>query len=248
MINDCRPAYHDYVGGSLADYKNDKILYTVGDFAVCEKSEFISKTNTKYCKKNNAQVVNSALGKIFIINLKNKSKKIISLGHDNPQGIYYDKVNNVIYSTEHGPQGGDEININIKPSTDNVKNYGYPISSYGEHYGFPDKEIMWKYNSAPLHKSHKKYGFVEPADYFVPSIGISPIAKHNNKLFVGALGSDIDEGDLSLHIYDVDKNFNLINHDIFKIYQRIRDIHVIKKINKIFLFFETSGSVAIINL
>ena len=180
-INDCRPVYHDYVGGTLSDYKDDKILYTVGDFAVCEHPSYISETNSKYCEENNSQVMKSYLGKILEININNGSSSIISLGHDNPQGLYYDKINDLIISTEHGPHGGDEINFNISPSKNDIKNYGYPIASYGEHYGFPDESINYLYKLAPLHKSHAKFGFIEPVKYFVPSIGISPIDKYKKK-------------------------------------------------------------------
>ena len=167
-INDCRPVYHDYVGGTLSDYKDDKILYTVGDFAVCEHPSYISETNSKYCEENNSQVMKSYLGKILEININNGSSSIISLGHDNPQGLYYDKINDLIISTEHGPYGGDEINFYISPSKNDIKNYGYPIASYGEHYGFPDESINYLYKLAPLHKSHAKFGFIEPVKYFVP--------------------------------------------------------------------------------
>lgn len=247
-INDCRPVYHDYVGGTLSDYKNDKILYTVGDFAVCEHPSFISENNFEYCKENNSQVMKSYLGKILEININNGSSSIISLGHDNPQGLYYDKINNLVISTEHGPQGGDEINLNILPSKDNIKNYGYPIASYGEHYGFPDKSVDYLYKLAPLHKSHIKFGFIEPVKYFVPSIGISPIDKYKNKLFVGSLGNDVEEGDLSIHTFEIDGNYQLNNHEIFKVYNRVRDIHVVNNIKKIFFFFETTGSIAIIDM
>ena len=42
----------------------------------------------------------------------------------------------------------NEINLNISPSKDNIKNYGYPIASYGEHYGFPDKSVDYLYKLA----------------------------------------------------------------------------------------------------
>jgi len=247
-INDCRPVYHDYVGGTLSDYKDDKILYTVGDFAVCEHPSYISETNSKYCEENNSQVMKSYLGKILEININNGSSSIISLGHDNPQGLYYDKINDLIISTEHGPSGGDEINLNISPSKNDIKNYGYPIASYGEHYGFPDESINYLYKLAPLHKSHAKFGFIEPVKYFVTSIGISPIDKYKKKIFVGSLGSDIEEGDLSIHTFDMNKKFELINHEVFEVYNRVRDIHVVNNINKIFFFFETTGSIGIIDM
>ena len=51
------------------------------------------------------RVYHPILEKYFLL-IKNEKKVILSIGHDNPQGIIYDKVNNVIFSTEHGPQGG----------------------------------------------------------------------------------------------------------------------------------------------
>ena len=71
----------------------------------------------------------SGLGKIFEIDVENKFSNIISLGHDNPQGLYYDKINNIIVSTEHGPMGGDEINIDRFSSQDDMRHFGFPVSS-----------------------------------------------------------------------------------------------------------------------
>ena len=73
---------------------------------------------------------------------------MFTLGHRNPQGLFYDKKNKIILETEHGPQGGDEINILRK----NL-NYGWPISSYGEHYDGKFRK------NAPLNKSHIEFGF-----------------------------------------------------------------------------------------
>ena len=60
-----------------------------------------------------AQQDDSVFGKILKINLKNNTYENLSKGHRNPQGLFYDKINNIIISTEHGPKGGDEINIII---------------------------------------------------------------------------------------------------------------------------------------
>ena len=241
-LQDCRIFYSDYVGGNLADYKNDKILYTVGDWAICEDFRWLKK-GKGFCTKNNSQNLSSTLGKFYEININTRESKIISIGHDNPQGITYDHVNDIIFSTEHGPQGGDELNININPSTIEVKNFGFPISSYGEHYGYPSEGVRYKYEEAPFYKSHKEYGFVEPLDYFVPSIGISDIEKIDNKLYVASMGSDIEHGDLSLHIYTLDLDQKVKKKEILKVYERIRDIHVIE--NFILFFFETTGTIAI---
>ena len=152
---------------------------------------------------------------------------LISKGHRNPQGLYYDKIRNIILNTEHGPTGGDEVNINdLKGKT---KHFGWPFASYGI-----DEEIKYK-------DSHAKYGYVEPALNFTPSIGISQIIKvpedffkksKDNRYFVTALGWDyqIDEGDNSIHIIDLDENQKIIGKDRLKVFQRIRDIIYIKEI------------------
>ena len=104
-----------------------KILFTIGDY----RSNRIKKIPL-------AQDENSIFGKTLLIDLETKEYKIIfTKGHRNPQRLYYDKQDNIIVSTEHGPYGGDEINI-LKIG----KNYGWPIASYGEKYPkFDNKKI-----------------------------------------------------------------------------------------------------------
>lgn len=54
---------------------------------------------------------------------------IWSYGHRNPQGLYFDPVEHALYATEHGPLGGDELNV-VEPGG----NYGWPLFSYGLNY------------------------------------------------------------------------------------------------------------------
>ena len=85
-----------------------------------------------------------------------------------------------MFITEHGPWGGDEINIIFKG-----KNYGWPISSYGKHYCEKktprSDKCKKKYLDYPLHKSHFDFGFEEPIKFFDKSLGISEIIKLGNK-------------------------------------------------------------------
>ena len=125
-MNECQPLFSNHEGGNLSDFKDNKILMAIGAY-----HSFIRTDHN-----NNPQNINSLIGKIISIDEKTKEYKILSTGHRNPQGLYYDKENNIIYSTDHGPQGGDEINVNTSPDGE-IKNYGWGISSYGEHKGFP---------------------------------------------------------------------------------------------------------------
>ena len=194
-----------------------------------------------------AQKMNNDYGKILNIQLKSKNSKIISIGHRNPQGLYYSKKNNFIISTEHGPKGGDEVNINHQPQK-KIKNFGWPKASYGEHYykNYP-KEIL---DQAPLNKSHKKFGFEEPIKYFIPSIGISEITSINNnekEFLIGAMGNEIAEQDLGLHLIKLnDKRKKIIKHKFIPLNERVRDMVISKNKDKIILFLETTSSLAVI--
>ena len=70
---------------------------------------------------------------MFAIILWTYKTKIISMGHRNPQGLFFDNKKNIVFSTEHGPAGGDEININFQ-TDDSIPNFGWDISSYGIEY------------------------------------------------------------------------------------------------------------------
>ncbi len=194
-----------------------------------------------------AQKMDNDYGKILKINFNSMKSKIISIGHRNPQGLYFSKKNNFLISTEHGPKGGDEVNINHEPEK-YIKNFGWPIASYGEHYYKNySKEIL---DQAPLNKSHKKFGLEEPIKYFVPSIGISEIISLDNEekeFLIGAMGNEIAEQDLGLHLIKLnDKRNKIIKHNYIPLNERVRDVVISKNKDVIILFLETSSSLAVL--
>ena len=210
-------------------------------------SNAIFFTTGEFRNRPLAQKKDNDYGKILKIELKSKNSKIISIGHRNPQGLYYSKKNNFIISTEHGPKGGDEVNINHEPVKE-IKNFGWPKASYGEHYYKNYSKIIL--DQAPLYKSHKKYGYEEPIKYFVPSIGISEIISldNNDKEFLfGAMGNEIAEQDLGLHLIKLnDKRKKIIKHKYIPLNERVRDMVISKNKDKIILFLETTSSLAVI--
>ena len=194
-----------------------------------------------------AQKMDNDYGKILKINFNSMKSKIISIGHRNPQGLYFSKKNNFLISTEHGPKGGDEVNINHEPEK-YIKNFGWPIASYGEHYYKNySKEIL---DQAPLNKSHKKFGLEEPIKYFVPSIGISEIISLDNEekeFLIGAMGNEIVEQDLGLHLIKLnDKRNKIIKHNYIPLNERVRDVVISKNKDVIILFLETTSSLAVL--
>ena len=95
---------------------------------------------------------------------------IFSKGHRVPQGLT--RINNSIFNVEHGPKGGDELNLVIKNG-----NYGWPLVSYGTNYL---KENGGDGKSINL--NHELNNFNEPLLALVPSIGISSLNNCPNVL------------------------------------------------------------------
>ena len=214
-------------GGRIINFDKDNILLSIGDY----RNRFL------------AQDKKSVNGKIIKIDKSNLNYEIYTMGHRNPQGLYYDNKNNFILETEHGPDGGDEINLIEVYKTDekDPPNYGWAISSAGEHYGGKDKiENKAKYKKYPLYKSHSEHGFIEPLKSFVPSIGISEILQiGENNYVVSSLK------DQSLYFFEL-RNNKILNLKRVIIGERIRDL--IFKNNKLYLFLESSASLGVIEM
>ena len=211
-------------GGKLFKYDDDNIILTMGDYRL----------------RKLAQDINSTFGKILKLNSKSKKYEILSLGHRNPQGLYYDLDKDYIISTEHGPHGGDEINLNL--NTKIVKNFGWAISSYGEHYGGKEShENKNKYKKYPLHKSHKDYNFIEPIKYFVPSIGISQLVQIKQNKFL--LSSLKDE---SIYTFALNEKNELTEFKRIEIGERIRDMVYDSEKKEVVLFLENTASIGIL--
>jgi len=253
FVNDYCGLFGQNRGGYIADYKKNKILMSIGDFDSYLRDE------------NSPQETKNLLGKIITIDIKTGESSIISMGHRNIQGIFYDKDYDVVFSAEHGPQGGDEINLNINPGKE-IKNYGWAISSYGEHYGYPDIDPD-VYITAPLNKSHKDFGFIEPLRYFTPSIAPTAIIKNekilnlknSHAIYLSTLGwfkdgeepkniYDNSSGKQSIHQILLDENYKIIDYNILPVGERMRDLTYIEKINKIAVFLETSGELMFLKI
>ena len=214
----------DFGGGRMVPY-------------IENKKEYFLITTSDY-SGSNAQDLNSQYGKILQISFNEYKYEIFSLGHRNPQGLI--NINNKIISTEHGPMGGDEINLIKKNS-----NYGWKIASYGEPYKNFSNENDYK-----LLKSHKKNGFEEPIYAYTPSIGISEIINinknfikkwENNFLITSLNGRSIYRAVFNEYFSKV------ITQEKIFIGERIRDIIYDKNNNIFLLSLEDTGSIGILS-
>ncbi|MEM7561849.1 MAG: PQQ-dependent sugar dehydrogenase [Pseudomonadota bacterium] len=100
--------------------------------------------------------------------------EIWSYGHRNPQGLYFDRQTLMLWSIEHGPRGGDEINLIRKGF-----NYGWPVISYGKEYWGP-------FN---VGEDTERDGMEQPVKQFTPSIAPGSLIVYRGKAFPQWQGS-----------------------------------------------------------
>lgn len=106
-------------------------------------------------------------------NTAGAKKSIYALGIRNPQGIACNEATGQIWENEHGPKGGDEINI-IKPGV----NYGWPVISYGINY-----------DGSQLTGKRETAGMEQPVHYWVPSIAPAGMCFVNSNRYPGWKGN-----------------------------------------------------------
>jgi glucose/arabinose dehydrogenase len=145
--------------------------------------------------------------------------EIYSLGHRNPMGLAFHPVTGELWADEHGPQGGDEVNI-IRPG----HNYGWPAVSYGRDYAGPRVSQRW----------HQE-GFDVPTIVWLPSVATSGMAFYtgdrfpawNGDLFVGSLmvGRVSRTGHIERVILNDDGEEVGREAILTELRQRIRDVH-----------------------
>lgn len=172
-----RKATSAHFGGRIAFLPDGTLLLTLGE---------------GYDYKDAAQDLASDLGKIVRLNRDGTvpadnpfvgkagvRPEIYTYGHRNVQGLVVDGTSGRIYAHEHGPKGGDELNL-LRPGA----NYGWPVITYGI-----------DYSGLPISRYQKKAGMEQPIVYWVPSIAPSGMtlytgqafAEWRGDMFIGAL-------------------------------------------------------------
>ena len=207
--------YIDFNGlGSSSIHHNNKIYLTIG--APEQRSSKIRQlaqdSNSMYGKI--VQIEKSDLDQIITNEENNLNLKIFTSGHRNPQG--FTKLNDLFFSVEHGPKGGDELNRIIKD-----KNYGWPKVSYGTQYFYDEQGKAYNV-------SHENNQFEEPLFALVPSVGISALNNCPSKikafykkpcLLALSLYGNKNRPGRSLLIYLLNKKMNQV-HSVEKIFLR----------------------------
>jgi len=193
--------------GGRISVVDDYLYLTVGDF-------YFDGVNDK----DITGVRGSDYGKLISFNLLNKKKTIKSKGLRNAQGLV--NTPHGLYSSEHGPQGGDEINRTDLNQV-NQLDFGWPNASYGVDYG----TTIWP--SDPSNNNHSKPGITKPKYFFIPSIGISsldyipkdsPLTAWQDSLITSSLREE------SLYISEFGPLGELISMEQVYVENRVRDV------------------------
>jgi aldose sugar dehydrogenase len=138
-----------FAGGRIVALDRDTLLISFGDY------EFDGKNGDPKVSMDPG----ASLGKIVKLSISTGNAEVYATGLRNPQGLLIDSRGR-LWETEHGPQGGDELNL-----IEQGRNYGWPEVTLGVDYGYVD----WAEHS--LRGRHE--GYTMPRHAWTPSIGIS---------------------------------------------------------------------------
>lgn len=183
------------------------LYFSIGDRGSGEHAQDLTKPNGKIHRINrdgSIPTTNPFYGQKGLV------QSIYSYGHRNPQGLAVHPVTGEIWATEHGPLGGDELNL-IKPG----HNYGWPVISYGINY-----------NGEIITEISRKEGMDQPIYYWKPSIATCGLDFYhgdqfplwNNQLLVGALKFE------EVQLLNIEKDRVMYAQTLLKNMGRVRDL------------------------
>ena len=163
------PEYYGWApsnfGGALEFDAEGRLFISMGDRGEDPLLQRGDKTQGKILRLNDDGSVpedNPFVG------MEGYDPRIYAIGVRNPQGLYFDKVSGLLLEVEHGPMGGDEVNI-IRSGS----NYGHPVISYGNNYS----------SGRRIGEGTHKEGMVQPIYYFLPSIAASKLMVYRGEMF-----------------------------------------------------------------
>ena len=203
-----KEGYH--FGSRIAFDKDNNVYFSIGDRGFRNNSQDLSNHAGTVIRINMDGTVPSSnpfLNKSFAL------KEIFSYGHRNPQGLFYDKNRETLFSIEHGPRGGDEINIIQKG-----KNYGWPVISHGKEY----------WNFSPVGEGTHKKGMEQAIKVYIPSIAPSSLIVYEGQRLKSLEGKVLSTALKLRHlnIITLDKNLKVLREErvLKELNERLRNI------------------------
>lgn len=164
--------------GTRIVFQDGHLFFSIGDRGAQQQAQDLSRPNGKIHRLHDDGRVPADNP---FVDTPGALPSIWSYGHRNPQGLAFHPVTGDLWSTEHGPRGGDELNL-VRRGL----NYGWPVITYG-----------MNYNGTPITAETAREGMQQPVIHWTPSIAVCGIGfytgtdfpKWENQLFVTSLAA-----------------------------------------------------------
>lgn len=194
-----------------------------GSRIIFDKEGYVYFSTGERGVKENSQNLSNDMGKIHrlhddgripadnpFVNTPNARPSIWSYGHRNVQGMVYNAEKDIIYATEHGPRGGDELNV-----VEKGKNYGWPVITYGI-----------DYSGAIISDLTEKEGMEQPIHYWNPSIATCGLMYYTGDKFPAWKGNVFSGALAMTHVarIEVDGHQYLSQEKLLDGYGRVRQV------------------------
>lgn len=197
---------HHYGSRIVFDHKGH-VLFSIGDRGLAEQAQDLSRPNGKV---HRLKLDGSLPEDNPFVGVKGALPSLFTLGNRNPQGLAVSPITGALWAAEHGPMGGDELNV-IRGGL----NYGWPAITYGRNY-----------DGASVSDFQRREGMQQPALYWKPSIAVcgidfvhqSAFERWNGKLLVAALKYE------EVRLLDLESDRVMHQEIILKQVGRVRDV------------------------
>jgi len=205
--HDSYRASYPHFGTRIVFDKEGHLYFSIGDRGASDHAQDLAKPNGKLHRVNRDGSIPT--DNPFVTD-KTAMPSIFSYGNRNPQGISMHPETDQVWASEHGPFGGDELNL-----IQSGNNYGWPVITYGKNY-----------NGTTITDVVRKEGMQQPAWYWKPSTAVCGIdfysgglfPKWNNNLLVGALKYE------DVRVLDIENDRVMHEEVILKNAGRVRDV------------------------
>jgi glucose/arabinose dehydrogenase len=199
LITQSRTSKKVHYGGRISFDDQGHVFLSIGDRGVRSSAQNTQNHAGSIIRLN---IDGSVPNDNPFVNNTQVLDEIWSYGHRNPQGLFFNVNNQQLWSAEHGPRGGDEVNL-----IEAGKNYGWPVISYGKEYWGP----------IAVGKGTEREGMEQPVEVYIPSIATSSLIQYSGKLFK-SLENNLLIGALNLQHLNV---LELDKHQAVKQEQRL---------------------------
>ena len=214
-----------HYGSRLAFDNNNHLYFSIGDRGNRNQAQLLTTPNGKIHRLNDDGSIPEDNP---FVNKPGAQKSIWTYGNRNPQGLVIDKKTSSIFSAEHGPRGGDELNIIEKG-----KNYGWPEITYGINY-----------IGTKITKYTHKEGMEQPIWHWTPSIAVCGLKVYENDL-IPSWNGDILVTSLKYEFLErviIENGKRIGSEKIYDAGSRVRDVEVCPK-GVIYVALEDPGRI-----